>query len=339
MTHRFGVIVLCLLGLPLIRVLSLHSLDSSCMPLFSVIIPVHNRAHLIRECLDSILAQSFQDFEVVLVDNNSTDGLDEVLQTYSDSRVHSTHCATPGPSAARTHGISLSKGRFLSFIDSDDVWRHDVLEKVASMLESPSRPEVVYLSLVRFQSGAPVEWNSNPPGEVVFARNLLDALFMGAPGAGALAGVRREFFENGQGFAEELWVGEDLDWALRHATLGPVCLLHDQPRLGYRHHDENITKNAKRYETWASQLLGFVRCGRYETHHQPRLKRFIVVHLMGQLNTLLCISGVAAYFRLFPRIFILGVRWGIWSPLFMPDLFAAYFGKRIRKAKASFGSL
>jgi glycosyltransferase involved in cell wall biosynthesis len=306
------------------------------MSLFSVIVPIHNRAHLIGECLDSILAQNFQDFEVILVDNNSSDDLEGALRNYSDPRIRLTHCSTPGPSAARNHGISLSTGKYLSFIDSDDLWRSDVLEKVASMLDSPTRPEVVYLSLVLFRTGSPVEWDSKPASEVIFVKNILDALWIGAPGAGALAGVRREFFENGQEFSPELWIGEDLDWALRHATLGPVCMLHDKPRLGYRRHDENTTKDANRYEIWASQLLGFARDGRYEIRDQPHLKRYIIAHLMGQLNTLICASGISPCFRLYPRIFMLGIQWGIWKPLFMLDLLNAYFGKRIRQAKSVF---
>ena len=307
------------------------------MPLFSIIVPVHNRAHLIRDCVDSILAQRLQDFEIILVDNNSTDDLEGVLATYTDPRLTVTRCMTPGPAAARMSGVAISRGRYLSFIDSDDVWREDVLEEVASALASANPPAAVYLSEVFFRADRPVDWEAPPNGSVVTSATLLEALWIGAPGACALAGVRREYFENGEGFAEELWVGEDLDWALRHAFVGPVRLLRDRPRLGYRRHDDNITKNAGRYETWAAQFLRFARGGRYATATSPGLRLYVVSHLMGQMNTLLRLRAFSSVARLYPRIFLLGIRWGIVRPLFMPELFAAFFRARWQRLRSGAG--
>ena len=307
------------------------------MPLFSIIVPVHNRAHLIRDCVDSILAQRLQDFEIILVDNNSTDDLDRVLATYTDPRLTVTRCPTPGPAAARMSGVAISRGRYLSFIDSDDVWREDVLEEVATILASSAPPAAVYLSEVFFRADHPVDWDAAPKGAVVTSATLLEALWIGAPGACALAGVRREYFENGEGFAEELWVGEDLDWALRHAFIGPVCMLRDRPRLGYRRHDDNITKNAGRYEAWAEQFLGFARGSRYATATSPALRLYIVSHLMGQVNTLLCMRSLSSVIRLYPRIFLLGVQWGIFRPLFMPEFFATFFVGRWQRLRSGNG--
>jgi len=303
------------------------------MPLFSVIIPVHNRAHLIRDCIDSVLAQRFQDFEIILVDNNSTDGLDRVLANYTDARLRIVRCRTPGPSAARMAGVAVSRGSYLSFIDSDDLWRDDVLDAVLAELSSSQAPAAVYLSAVYFRAGRPLNWQGASGGETIHCATLLEALWLGAPGACALAGVHRAYFENGEGFAEELWVGEDLDWALRHAFVGPVSLLRDRPRLAYRRHDDNITKNTTRYETWARQLLAFARSGRYPVEESPELKRYIVSHLMAQVATLLQQQGFMPWLRLHPRILLLGARWRVWRPLFLPDLFAAFFQERWRRLR------
>jgi hypothetical protein len=149
--------------------------------------------------------------------------------------------------------------------------------------------------------------------------------------------VRREYFEQGEGFAEELWVGEDLDWALRHASVGPVRMLRDRPRLGYRRHDDNITTNAVRYETWAVQFLRFACGGRYATAKSPALKRYIVSHLMGQMNTLLRLRSFSSVLRLYPGIFLLGIRWGIVRPLFMPELLASFFRVRWQRLRGGAG--
>jgi glycosyltransferase involved in cell wall biosynthesis len=297
-------------------------------PIFSVIIPVHNRVNTIKDCLDSILAQNFKDYEIIVVDNNSTDDLAGFMRSYDDPRVIFTSCKIPGPSAARMHGVSLSKGTYLSFIDSDDLWQTDVLEQVHSFLESERHPIAVYLSTVIFRSDLPINWSPLPPGGVVVAANLLDAMWYGIAGACALAGVRRELFENGQGFAEEIWVGEDVDWALRHASAGPVILLYDQPRLGYRRHEENITKDSTRYMAWALQLLLFARTGRYATSANQNLRKYIVSHLMGQLQMLLRMRCFRSFFRIYPRVVALGIQWRVFCPLFMPSFFQAYFSKK-----------
>lgn len=306
-------------------------------PVFSIIVPVHNRAHIIHECLVSILAQTLGDFEIIVVDNNSTDNFDEILRTFADSRVIVTRCPTPGPSAARMHGVSLSKGKYLSFIDSDDVWRNDVLEQVAKSLESQDRPVAVYLSTVIFRPDLPVDWNSKPTARAVMAVDLIDALWKGAPGACALAGVHRNLFEDGKGFAEELWVGEDVDWAMRNASAGPVSLLLDEPRLGYRRHDENITKDSGRYAAWAHELLEFATNapGRYAITGNPSLRKYIVTHLMGQLQTILRMRSFASFLRIYPRVLLLGLRWRVLRPLWMPSLFASYFENRAKVLKAT----
>lgn len=297
-------------------------------PTFSVIVPIHNRAHLIAGCVDSVLAQSFSDFELILVDNNSTDDLAGALSNYDDGRIRLVECKTPGPSAARMRGISVSNGKYLSFVDSDDIWREDVLASVHLELESDKRPLAVYLATVLFQSGSPVPWDLGTGKMISYAENFLDAVITGAAGACALAGVRRELFEHGNGFDEALWVGEDLDWAMRKASIGPVCMLQDVARLGYRRHEDNITKDSTRYETWVTELLGFARSGRYATAENPGLRVLIVKHLIGQLQTILRMRNYRSFVRLYPRIAALGLRWKIFRPLLMPSLFAAYIKKR-----------
>lgn len=302
-------------------------------PIFSVIVPIHNRAHLIADCVASILKQTFPDFELILVDNNSSDNLRGSLARFPDSRIKLINCETPGPSAARMAGVAASCGKYLSFIDSDDIWRDDVLFAVYEVMESNRKPTAVYLAPIQFRCTNAISWD-RPTGNVDrYANNFLQAILMGAVGAGALAGAKRELFEDGAGFNEDLWVGEDLDWALRKAESGPVCMLQSEPRLGYRRHDDNITKDTTRYETWVGELLGFAKSGRYATEDNPELRELIVKHLIGQLQTILCMRNFRPFLCLYPRVAALGLRWRLLRPLLMPTLFAAYFGKRCKILK------
>jgi glycosyltransferase involved in cell wall biosynthesis len=304
------------------------------MPYFSVIIPVFNRSSVISDCLDSVLNQTFGDFEVIVVDNNSTDDFHGVMCRYDDPRIRVTHCPTPGPSAARNHGIRHSRGHFLSFIDSDDVWRDDVLKSVAEAFDSVKDCRLVYLSMMRFRDVRQIDWKSASSGERIYSPTLLDALKVGAPGTCALAGADRDMFQTDSDFAEELWIGEDLDWALRHADEGQVCLLHDEVRLGYRIHPDNLTKDKVRYEKWATDLLRYARTERYPTHSNQGLREFIVAHLVAQLNSLVRHAGFLAFLRIYPRICLLGLRWGVWKPLFMNQMFSSVMHARIRRMSA-----
>ncbi len=100
-------------------------------PQISIIVPVYNVKEYLKECLDSLLSQSFKNYEIVLVDDGSTDGSSEMCDSYSeDSKFKIIHKANGGLSDARNRGISESKGKYITFVDSDDVISGDYLEKL-----------------------------------------------------------------------------------------------------------------------------------------------------------------------------------------------------------------
>jgi len=89
----------------------------------SVIIPAYNRANIVRETVDSVLRQTYAQFEVIVVDDGSTDNTREVLATYRDPRVRYFYKTNGGLSSARNFGLSAATGEYIAFLDSDDVWR------------------------------------------------------------------------------------------------------------------------------------------------------------------------------------------------------------------------
>lgn len=110
-------------------------------PLVSIIIPTYNRAHLIGETLDSVLAQTYQNWECIVVDDGSTDNTDEVMAGYiaKDSRFRYYHRPADrlrGGNAARNYGFEVSKGEYVNWFDSDDLMMVDKLEiKVKTILD------------------------------------------------------------------------------------------------------------------------------------------------------------------------------------------------------------
>jgi len=102
-------------------------------PLVSVVIPTYNRAHLIEESIKSVLEQTFEDWELIIVDDGSEDNTEHIIQKIKNSKIRyykSEHCGLLGK--VRNYGIKMAQGKYIAFLDSDDLWRKD---KIALQLE------------------------------------------------------------------------------------------------------------------------------------------------------------------------------------------------------------
>ncbi len=108
-------------------------------PLVSVSLPAYNRAQVIGPSIQSILDQSLRDFELIIVDDGSDDNLEEVIKSFNDPRVRFVrHKENKGPYAARNTGIRESRGTYLAFQDSDDIWHPKILEEAVALLADSS---------------------------------------------------------------------------------------------------------------------------------------------------------------------------------------------------------
>ena len=119
------------------------------MPRFSIIIPVFNSAESINKCLESIRCQCFTDYEVLLIDDGSTDASLQMCMQWkaSDARIHVFHQDNKGASAARNVGLMNAIGEYVQFVDSDDTIEHDCLEKINALIQEHHNPDVVEFRL------------------------------------------------------------------------------------------------------------------------------------------------------------------------------------------------
>jgi glycosyltransferase involved in cell wall biosynthesis len=120
------------------------------MPLVSVVVPVYNRSDVLAECINSVLAQTFQDFEIIIIDDGSTDNILSVIELYNDDRIKYVRQENSGGAAARNHGINLSKGDYIAFLDSDDCFLPNHLEIAVQKID---KPNMCYYSKVRVERG------------------------------------------------------------------------------------------------------------------------------------------------------------------------------------------
>ena len=123
-------------------------------PLVSVVLPTYNRSSTLGRAIDSVLDQTFANFELIIVDDGSTDDTTDVLDAYTDPRIRIIkHKNSKGGSAARNTGISESRGKHIAFIDSDDKWIESKLERQLKQIESCTNISAVYTGYYKNHSG------------------------------------------------------------------------------------------------------------------------------------------------------------------------------------------
>lgn len=123
----------------------------------SVIIPTYNRSNLVRECIDSVLKQSFADFELLVIDDGSTDDTASVIQKISDTRLEYVYKENAGPSSARNLALVRAQGQYIAFLDSDDLWPENFLEVMVSNLENNPDYGAAYSLFKKFCSDGTVK--------------------------------------------------------------------------------------------------------------------------------------------------------------------------------------
>lgn len=206
-------------------------------PAFSVIVPAHNAEDTIQRCLDSLAAQKSSDFEVVVVDDGSTDGTAELVRLYPPFRL--LQQARRGPGAARNAGLHASRGRYVAFLDADDEVEPDWLTALGRQIDSDPKPLAVScgVRLIVSTRGGREETRAVHPVPMGPAFSHWCALFL----PGAYAVDRRVVTEIG-GFAESLPYGEHSELALRLTSWaderGAEALSIDN-LLVTKHHDRS----------------------------------------------------------------------------------------------------
>ncbi|MGE5500997.1 MAG: glycosyltransferase family 2 protein [Ignavibacteriales bacterium] len=181
-------------------------------PAVSVIIPTFNRAGILPRAVSSVLAQTVRDFELIVVDDGSTDGTELVVRRFADPRVRYLSQKNQGVAAARNRGLAEARGDFIAFLDSDDEWLPQKLERQLDVFtRGPSRLGLVYTGVETISSaGRSVQ---KPTGRgLIFPRMLHRNLIHGG-GSNVL--LRRVVLPFVGGFDSSLPAAEDYDLWLR----------------------------------------------------------------------------------------------------------------------------
>lgn len=194
--------------------------------LVSVVIPTYNRRNNLERSLGSVLRQSYDNMEILIVDDGSDDGTEEYVKSIGDPRVFYYKNATNmGPSASRNRGASLAKGAYIAFQDSDDEWLPEKLEKMMNILESAGEHVgLAYHEMQEAEGKGEIIPSRNIP--VIYKNGYIYRYMLLYPLISPQACVfRKECFEKCGGFQEALSALEDYELFLRVAENYEICFL------------------------------------------------------------------------------------------------------------------
>lgn len=195
-------------------------------PLVSVIIPTFNRGWILQEAIDSVLAQDYVNFELIVVDDGSTDNTAEILSGYRD-RITVLAQRNQGVSAARNRGIQAAAGELIAFLDSDDLWLPPKLSRQVEFFNDRRDALICQTEEIWIRNGIRVnpKIRHQKPSGMIFNRSL--ELCLVSPSAVI---IRRRLFDHVGFFDENLPACEDYDLWLRVSCRYPVYLI-DTPLI------------------------------------------------------------------------------------------------------------
>jgi glycosyltransferase involved in cell wall biosynthesis len=197
----------------------------------SVIIPLYNKEKEIKRCLDSVLSQTFQDFEVTIVDDYSTDGSLSIVNGYNDPRISVIEQDHRGVSYTRNHGVKQSKSDYVAFIDADDEWMPKHLETIVRLIKN--FPEAgMFTTAYNFRTVdgktrlADYKCIPAPPWEGLipdYFKSLAFGAIIGWPTNSSVVVIPKKIFYERGGFPEGYWMSEDSALYVNIALKYPVA--------------------------------------------------------------------------------------------------------------------
>ncbi len=239
------------------------------VPLVSVIIPTYNRAETVRRAVDSVLAQTFRDFELIVVDDGSTDNTPQVLEAYG-RKVIPVRQERAGVSAARNRGIARSSGALLAFLDSDDAWKPEKLAVQTAFFQEHQEVLICQTEETWIRNGKRVNprYRHLKPSGDIFLPSL--KLCLVSPSA---VMMRRELFEKVGLFDEDLPACEDYDLWLRVSARYQVHLIDESLIIKYGGHEDQLSRTTVGLDWYRVRALEKIISSGSLTHEQEQAAR------------------------------------------------------------------
>ena len=227
-------------------------------PLVSVVIPTYNSGRYIRDAVDSVLGQTYENIEVIFIDDGSTDDTKDILQQYG-SKIRYVFQNNAGPSAARNNGIKLSSGEMVAFLDADDIWMPNKLELQVALMQQYNAVGLVGCGRYTIDSSGRIIAGpfitENCKDMRALLQNIMVRPMLGTP----TVLIRRECFNKVGLFDESLRGAEDWKMWIKFAKCYQIRFV-EEPLVMIRVHEANTSTNVELMKSCAMKI---VRSGLY----------------------------------------------------------------------------
>jgi glycosyltransferase involved in cell wall biosynthesis len=247
---------------------------------FSILVPVYNREMYIKETIDSVLSQTFTGYELVVIDDGSTDRTPEVLQSYG-TRIKVLRQANQGPEVARNLAASVAEGEYLAFLDSDDLLLPGALATYNRIIEEFDSPALIIGFIHYFDTGKPMTSDPKQTGPVE-ALKYRDYLAKDTPiglSCSSLV-IHRQAFQQAGGMRRSTpatFHADEHNMVLRLGTYGPCVIIKRPATVAYRIHASNTVRDVKAMVRGTMSLISAERRGEYPGGRQRRFARYAVI--------------------------------------------------------------
>jgi GT2 family glycosyltransferase len=259
-------------------------------PNFSIVIPTHNRLDFLKQAVNSIWAQTVDDYEIIIVNDGSTDGTEEWLDAQR-KRVRTFTQANRGPGAARNLGAQHARGEYVAFLDSDDLWFPWTLDTFARAIQEHRRPQIVGGAFVEFTDETEVlAVRKEPYQSSWFIDYLASARFPYYVGSGAGV-LHRDVFAAATGFVEDRLNAEDHDLILRMGTLPGFVRILAPLTLAWRRHRVSETADFAKSVSGAMRLLAREKSGVYPGGSERSRERYAILARHTRPTALACLQN------------------------------------------------
>jgi GT2 family glycosyltransferase len=253
-------------------------------PRFSVVVPTYNREKIVGPTIDSVLAQTFADYELIVVDDGSTDRTWEVLQSYG-ARIKAIRQKNQGPEVARGAGAALANGEYIAFMDSDDLLLPYALATYDQIIRACDSPALIIGALTFFEDGQTVQASAIEADgiEVWRCRDYLAKdVSVGLYGSNMV--TKKSVLEQAGGFRQSTattFYMDNIDTILRLGVYGPCVIVKQPITVAYRVHATNSIHDVEAMISGMPALIEAERNGRYPGGRSRRFARYACLGGIG----------------------------------------------------------
>ena len=216
------------------------------MPFFSIVIPLFNKEKFIRDTLKSVLNQTFSDFEIIIVDDGSTDAGAEKVKQFSDFRIKYHHQENKGVSVARNKGIELAAAEYVCFLDADDNWKENHLLKLFEAIKLFPKAKM-YCSRyeTKVENGALLKTQliDLPENFEGYVSDFFKSSYKNRVALTSAVCIKKEIYNEIGGFDAEINSGQDLDYWIKIALKYPVAITNTATVV-YNYVADSLSKTA-----------------------------------------------------------------------------------------------